>query len=145
MMSAFRSAEAFISSAIKNSDGEAESVKYSLVAEYGYSDGRAEISYRESSEGGPISTLITFDGRAITVLRRGAVNSKIVLTEGEAHKSVYTVGAFSFDMTVTARKIRAELSELGGRLDVLYKMTVGGADKDVRFGIRIKVASNEHQ
>lgn len=141
MGSTLRSAEAVISSAIKNEDGEGESIKYSLAAEYGYSDGYAEIRYRESGDQGAISTVITVSGGTVRVARQGAVNSDIILSEGLRHESLYSVGPFSFDMSVTAKKIRSELSESGGRLDILYKMTVGGAGKDVRLGIRIGVGS----
>lgn len=141
MDSTLRCAEAVISSAIKNEDGEAESIKYSLSAEYGYSGENAEIRYRENTDQGIISTVITVRGGAVRVVRTGDVNSDIILSEGLEHKSVYSVGAFAFDMSVTAKKIRSGLCESGGRLDILYKMTVGGAEKDVHFGIRIGVDS----
>ena len=30
-------------------------------------------------------------------------------------------------------KLRNKMTELGGRVDVFYRMTIGGADKDVRM------------
>ena len=141
MDSTLRCAEAVISSAIKNEGGEAESIKYSLPAEYAFSGENAEIRYRENTDGGEVSTVITVEGGSVRVTRTGEVNSDIILSEGREHKSLYSVGAFSFDMSVAAKKIRSGLCESGGRLDILYKMTVGGAEKDVHLGIRIRVDS----
>lgn len=132
-------ASAFIRSSIKNDAGEDEKIEYSLPAEYSFSDGEAQIRYRETTEGGELITEISVAGGETAVTRRGAVSSKIVFCEDKPHSSLYSVGEFSFDMRVTTKKIRATLAETGGRLDILYKMTVGGADKDVHFGVRIEV------
>lgn len=132
-------ASAFIRSSIKNGAGDDERIEYSLPAEYCFSDGEAQIRYRETTEGGELITEISVRDGETAVTRRGAVGSRIVFREDKPHSSPYSVGEFSFDMSVTTKKIRTTLTETGGRLDILYKMTVGGADKEVHFGVRIEV------
>lgn len=140
---AFREAVAHICSSIKNLDAEDERVEYSLPCRYRFLDTGAHISYKEAGDGDETETDISVNDGEITVARRGGVTSKIVFREGFAHSSLYSLGTYSFDMSVTTRGVRVALGENGGRLDILYKMTVGGAEKDVRFSVRIEGAAAE--
>ena len=59
----------------------------------------------------------------------------MLFEEGLAHKSVYTVEPYSFDVEIATRKIRNNMTRDSGMLDIHYSMKIGGADKAVRMKI----------
>ena len=44
---------------------------------------------------------------------------------------------YRFDIEIYTKKIRNNLGRDGGRLDIHYKMNIGGADKNVRMKIEV--------
>ena len=137
-----------VSSTIENLDsyglveGEREETSGAYPGLYEYEDGRARLEYEESGEGGTVRTVITLDGKKMTVERHGAVESCFEFEEGRVHESVYSVVPYSFDATVKARRIRTECTDEGGRIDLLYNMRIGGQDKAVRMKIWILLNSS---
>ena len=116
-------------------DGEPERTSLTAEGFYKINGDAYEITYTEMTEGGKVISTIIIDGKGVRVIRRGAVDSEMVFIEGESHSSVYTVSPYSFDTTVSCRKIRSTLGKDGGRLDIFYGMNIGGADKSVRMRI----------
>ena len=106
-------------------------------------EGRSSITYTEKSEGGEIrSEIICTDGQ-VSVIRSGAIESQLCFIEGEVHKSVYSIPPYRFDASVKAKRVRVNISENGGSIDLLYNMTVGGAEKSARMKIWISKASRQ--
>ena len=142
-------ATARISSVIDNLDSygltvgdrEESGGEYSAYYEY-LSDG-ARLEYSESTDGGEVRSSVTVKGEVVTVERNGAVESRFEFREGVAHESLYGIPPYSFDTVVTAKKIRLELGESGGRIDLIYNMRIGGADKAVRMKIWILSSSDK--
>lgn len=132
-----------VSSVIENLDrhglpeGDREQNGGEYQAEYFYADGKAVIRYSESGESGEVKTVIIADGAFVTVERHGAVNSRFEFRKGQSHSSLYQVPPYSFDTTVTARRVDVSLASAGGSVDLLYNMSIGGADKAVRMKIWI--------
>ncbi len=116
-------------------EGEAEFSKEEASGFLHFSDNEIMLSYITSGDGGEVETDIVISGRKIRVVRRGAVSSDFLFEEGEMHKSLYSVGKYSFEASVAARKIRCSVTEFGGRADLYYHMNIGGADKDVKMKI----------
>ena len=75
----------------------------------------------------PLEITVNDDG--VRVVRSGAIVSDILFKENFLHKSLYTLPPYSFDMEVTTSRIRRG----EGRLDIFYKMTLGGQDKRVKM------------
>ncbi len=98
-------------------------------------DGEITVSYMISVDGADLNTDIVILPDEIRVRRKGAVSSHFVFREGEAHKSVYSVGAYSFDAEVTSQKQRYQTDTDCVRAYVYYKMRIGGADKQVKMKI----------
>ena len=67
--------------------------------------------------------------------RSGDVQSELVFIEGATTASVYRVGPYAFDAEVVASRIRNAMTEDGGRIDIFYRMKIGGAEKSVRMKI----------
>ena len=60
----------------------------------------------------------------ITLQRTGAVESKMVFTEGVEDRSLYDMGFGALMITVCADTIRSDMSETGGTLDVTYSIVI---------------------
>lgn len=130
-----------ISSVIENltSDGLASGdVERTEITPNGFlkiSDGKLEITYTETTEGGKVISDIIITESAVDVVRRGAVESDMHFEEGVCHKSLYTVSPYSFDSEITTRKIRNNMTRDGGKVDIFYNMRIGGAEKSVKMRI----------
>lgn len=93
------------------------------------------ISYTENGENGRTVSDITVTKEGIRVKRCGALTSNILFSENVTDKSLYEVSPYKFDVEVYTRKIRNSLTRDGGRIDIFYDMTIGGAKKSVRMKI----------
>ena len=93
------------------------------------------LTYSTKSEGGEISSEITVQGSAVRVRREGAVVSDFYFKDGEEHRSLYSVPPYKFEVTIKTGRVRLDLDARGGKIDILYKMNIGGADKAVRMKI----------
>ena len=144
-MPIIKEAKISVSSTIENltdtgvTDGAPEVTEARYDGFYKISDGEFLITYREDSEGQSVISDITVREGAVTVKRTGSVHSEIDFTEKAEHKSLYEVKPYAFDMTVFTRKIRSSLTKDGGRLDIYYDMTIGGAQKKVKMRIEVGV------
>lgn len=123
-------------------DGEPEisitTVRGFLKAEAGESSDRLFISYSEDGEGGRTHTDLALDGGRVKLSRRGAASYDLVFSEGEECSTIYSVPPYSFDMRVLCKKIRSSMTRGGGELQIIYSMTVGGAEKTCRLKITAK-------
>lgn len=107
-----------------------------------YDNGEATLTYSENGEGGHLESEIIYrPGRAI-VKRNGAIESCLEFIEGEQTFSVYSIPPYKFDTQVFTKRIRAEIDENGGKIDLFYTMKIGGADKSARMKIWISLNSN---
>lgn len=100
-----------------------------------FSDSEIMLSYMLNIDGADLNTDITILQGEIRVTRCGAVRSDFVFREGVTHKSLYSVGAYSFDVEVTSEKQRCLIDKECVRAYVYYKMSIGGADKHVKMKI----------
>ena len=122
-------------------DGDAEKTLTEANGTYRYSEGEAFLNFNEESEGGKIRTEISCLGNSVTVRRDGAIESRMHFAEGESHRSLYIIPPYQFESTVTAKRVRVNLNAEGGEIDLVYGMTIGGADKNARMKIWILQAS----
>lgn len=93
------------------------------------------ITYAEMSEGGKILTDMTISEGEVKLSRRGAVMLDATFREGESVKTVYSIPPYSFDATLSTKKIRSEITKDGGTLRLHYGMNIGGQEKAVRMKI----------
>ena len=84
----------------------------------------------EKNENGKTLTEITIDKASVSVKKRGDIETDMVFAEKELTKTVYRVPPFSFDAEIYTRKIRNSITSKGGRLELFYCITVGGAKKN---------------
>ncbi len=120
-------------------DGDPEINIFTTDGDLSVSDKGMKLSFSEENEGGKtVSTLYLLE-ESVILHKHGAIESEIAFREGEEYKTVYKVGPYAFDMTVRAKKIRNSLTRVGGELQLIYSMNVGGQDKNVRMKISAKL------
>lgn len=118
-------------------EGEAEKSVTQCVGTLRISDGRTSLTYTESTEQGEIRTQIVCLGGQVSVIREGAIVSELCFTEGETHRSIYEIPPFRFDAEVRTKRVRVNVTKSEGLIDLLYNMTIGGAEKAARMRIWI--------
>lgn len=96
---------------------------------------RLKLSYEEKTDGGKMSTEIYLRDNRVVVKRKGAIVSDMVFAEGKKNTSIYSIPPHSFDMTVECTRLKVKLDGLNGRIDMLYKMDIGGDARSARMRI----------
>lgn len=125
-------------------EGECEKSVSECLGSLRINDGVISVTYTEQSEGGEIRSEIVCREGVVTVRRSGAIESEMCFTEGEIHRSVYSIPPYRFDAEVKAKRVRTELTEDGGSIDLIYNMRIGGAEKSARMKIWILQASSQN-
>ena len=115
--------------------GDIERTEFTVTADVGYIDGALLLSYTTAENDVPTKTEIKMYADRAVVTRSGDVTSELVFIEGRTTSSVYRVGPYAFDAEVLATRIRNAMTEDGGRIDIFYRMNIGGAEKTVRMKI----------
>ena len=84
------------------------------------------LSYEESELTGMEGTTTTFivEGKRVTLLRTGAVNSQMIFEEGEQHTSLYETPFGELTVDIQTSKLLHNLSERGGLMEIKYSIAV---------------------
>ena len=92
-------------------------------------EGGWELSYLESDLTGldGVKTTFRVEEGKITLPREGRLRSQMVFQEGVRHESLYEMEMGALMMCVTAQKIRYDLSESGGTVDITYAIEIENA------------------
>lgn len=141
-----REAKIKIESLIQNldsaglADGDAERTKNECVGYYHFDKDRILITYCEDTEGGRLTSEISVIDGAVRVKRTGAIESDMEIREGFTDRSLYSVLPYKFDMEIVGKRVRLELDEHGGSINLRYLMKIGGAEKSA--GMRIWILTD---
>lgn len=89
-------------------------------------DGAVLLTYAESELTGMRGTQTTFriEKDRVTLTRTGAVESAMVFAVGEEDHSLYDVGVGALMITVRTERLRADMDENGGVLEVAYAISI---------------------
>lgn len=95
-----------------------------------YVDGGWNICYEESDLTGLAGAVTTFRLEPGTVIlrRTGSLRSEMVFQEGIAHDSLYQLDFGALMVTVCAQSIEAQISNLGGTVDLRYAISIENSD-----------------
>lgn len=90
------------------------------------SDRGIRLSYEESELTGMEGTTTTFlvEGKRVTLLRTGAVNSQMIFEEGEQHTSLYETPFGELTVDIQTSKLLHNLTERGGLMEIKYSIAV---------------------
>lgn len=84
------------------------------------------LSYEESDLTGleGVNTTFQVQGKTVTLIRKGKLNSQMVFQEGVPHDSLYQMEFGTLMLTVCAIKVETNLSNAGGTIDLKYRIEV---------------------
>lgn len=118
-------------------DGDPEVSRTSHAGVMRIASDETVLSYKDSDENGSVSCNVTVRGDSVSVRRDGAICSTMLFGTDEPYKTVYSIPPYKFDMEIVTLRLDTNLSELGGKIDVLYTMDVGGAKKNAKMRITV--------
>lgn len=118
-------------------DGEPEINRSSNTGVMRIASDETVLTYKDADENGSVSCSVTLREGSATVKREGAIASVMVFDEREPYKTVYSIPPYKFDMEIRTKRLRAELGEAGGVLDILYVMDVGGTRREAKMKITV--------
>ena len=101
------------------------------------------LSYQESEITGLEGTLTTFqvEPDCITLMRMGEFNSQMVFRPGRRHFSMYDTPYGALSIGVNTKKMRADLDENGGEIEIDYAIEIDHAvagENTFRIDVREK-------
>lgn len=103
------------------------------------------LSYREGEDSGlgdTVTTLRLEEGRAV-LKRAGETASRMVFQVGEPYTCRYATPYGELPMSVTTLELDWELDEAGGRVLLIYKLQLAGADiGENRLRLTVKTKEN---
>lgn len=106
---------------------EPEIIELTTVGTLQFRDGGWDICYEESELTGlkGVTTTFRVEPGKITLTRDGNLSSQMIFQEGVFHDSLYqTEFGFALMITVCASKVRFDLSEGGGMIDLVYAIEI---------------------
>lgn len=124
-------------------DQEPEVIELVTDGEMELVDGGWNISYQESELTGMEGVTTTFrvEPGKVTLLRTGAMSSKMVFQEGVSDDSLYQMPFGALMLTVKATRVFFDIVPDGGVVDLAYEITIENSDAgviDYHLDIRAK-------
>ena len=85
-----------------------------------------KLCYEESDLTGlaGVNTTFLIEGKTVTLIRKGKLNSTMVFREGVPHDSLYQVEFGALMLTVCATKVEANITDAGGVIDLRYNIEI---------------------
>lgn len=103
------------------------------------------LRYREGEDSGlgdTVTTLLLEEGRA-TLTREGETAARMVFQVGEPYACRYATAYGELSMTVTTLRLDWALDEAGGKVFLIYKLKLAGADiGENRLRLTVKAKEN---
>lgn len=89
-------------------------------------EGGWKLCYEESDLTGlaGVNTTFLIEGKTVTLIRKGKLNSTMVFREGVPHDSLYQVEFGALMLTVCATKVEANITDMGGTIDLRYSIEI---------------------
>jgi uncharacterized beta-barrel protein YwiB (DUF1934 family) len=103
-------------------EGQKNSIELVTDGEYGFSNGESAFSYMESELTGLEGTRTSFTvgPMGVVMSREGNMNTRMVFEEGKKHYFLYDTPYGSATMGVNTHKIKAQMGEHGGEMEIDY-------------------------
>ncbi len=108
-------------------------------------DGGWRLTYEETELTGlqGVTTTFQVQGKTVTLMRSGRLNSSMVFQEGVPHDSLYQMEFGALMLTVCATRVAAEITPEGGVIDLSYNIEVEqNAAGTIDYHLDMKVKEN---
>jgi uncharacterized beta-barrel protein YwiB (DUF1934 family) len=85
-----------------------------------------KLTYEESDLTGlkGVTTTFQVEPGKVTLSRKGHLSSQMVFQEGQFHESLYQMDFGALMITVCANKVRYDITETGGTIDLSYAIEI---------------------
>ena len=121
-------------------DQEPETIELVTEGTMEFTDGGWNLCYQESDLTGLAGVTTTFrlEPEVITLDRTGTLHSQMVFQEGVSNESLYQMEFGALMLTVCATKVRWELGEEGGFVELVYTLEIeNSAAGVIEYHLRI--------
>lgn len=106
-------------------DGESAVIELSTEGTLREFEGDYIISYSEddAESGGKTKTQLTIQKSGTVILdRRGDLNSRLVITEGERNNCIYAIPQGSMTLGIYGKEIKSNMTASGGTVKMVYSI-----------------------
>ncbi len=119
-----------------------EKIEFLTEGAFYFKNGSYYILYDEKEEMGMANCSVTVKAcdNEVSVSRKGDFSSKMLYKIGEASEFLYNTPYGKFPVILHTQKINNSLSVMGGRIEILYSVTI--RDEENFHSLMIEVKSN---
>lgn len=106
-------------------DGEDNKIEVLTEGKFLMKNDHFYIGYKEYDEDNPrrlVNNLIRIDENMVTISRKGAQRSRLLLERGRRHQCIYETVAGNLSIGVFTKTLNSTLNEKGGTLEVSYTL-----------------------
>lgn len=106
-------------------DGETDKIEVLTAGNYMFKNGRCYIGYKEYDEDNPgrhSDNLIKVEDSVVTIMRKGSLQSRLMLEKGKRHQCLYQTIAGDLMIGVFTKTLNSTLNENGGTLEASYTL-----------------------
>ncbi len=107
-------------------DGETSVIEELAYGTLREKNGKQYILYALEDDGGEISSLIKLDGDEVLIKRGGAVKTSMEYKAGTKRSFVYATPYGGIDMELETHRVLSDVTENGGKVELVYTLTVQG-------------------
>ena len=130
-------------------DGETDRVEVITSGNYMVKKDHCYIGYKEYDEENPSNysdNLIKVEDNLVTIIRKGEMQSRLMLEKGRRHQCLYQTVAGDLMIGVFTRTMKNTLGEKGGTLEVSYTLDFNtDLVSENRFIITVEEKNNRNE
>ena len=109
-------------------EGDADVIEMMTVGTLEESEGNCRLIYKEDDEsGGTVTTTLTVCDKMVTLERSGALNSRMIIEQGQRHICHYDTGFGELMIGVFGESICSTLDREQGNLSLKYTIDINAA------------------
>ncbi len=129
-------------------DDETGEIEVTTLGSYVKRGDSRYIVYKEydaENKGSPQTSVLKVDGDSkVTLMRGGAESTRLILENGKRHVCPYDTGYGCMMIGVFTSKVKSELDDAGGKLEVNYSLDINSSLSSVNeILITVKEAKNK--
>ncbi len=111
----------------QSTDGDSDVIELTTLGSLAFKNGKYYVIYSENDKdtGLTVKTTLKAEGDdKVTLIRSGAVDSRLIIEKGQRSKCFYSAGVGQLVLGVFGEEIVNRLDESGGRLSMTYTIDV---------------------
>lgn len=107
-------------------DNKTDIIEETAYGSYHEKNGKRYIMYKTEADGDRTSSMIKADGAEILIKRSGSISSSMAYKAGARKTFMYELPYGAMEMELETHRVISELDERGGKIELVYTLTVQG-------------------